>query len=158
MRHQAFLALSQVVFGQFHNRAGQQNDSNQVDGGHQPHGCVRRIEYRDHRFVATPDHHAQRSEPQQGQAQSVAAAQVDQSVLGVGVVGDNGGEGEEQNRDGDKVAPELTQVYFHGLLGQLGAGHTGTRLQNACQQDHHGRRRTDNDGIDKDTECLNQTL
>src|SRR5690606_8518918 len=101
-----------------------------------------------HSLITTPDHHAQSGQAQDREAKGVAALEVNQCVLGVGVVGDDGGKGEEQNGDGNKVATEVAQMHFHGLLGQLGAGHTRARLQNASQQDHHGGGGADDDGVD----------
>src|SRR5690606_38471320 len=109
----AFLALGKVVFGELHDSAGQQHNGNQVDGGHQPHGRVSGVKDGNHSLITTPDHHAQSGQAQNREAKGVAAFQVNQCVLGVGVVGDYGGKGVEQDRDRDKVATEITQMDLH---------------------------------------------
>src|SRR5690606_19173302 len=154
----AFLALGKVVFGELHDSTGQQHNGNQVDGGHQPHGRVSGVKDGNHSLITTPDHHAQSGKAQNREAKGVAALEVNQCVLGVGVVGDDGGKGEEQNGDGNKVATEVAQMHFHGLLGQLRACDTRARFQNACQQDHHRCGGTDDDGIDKHAKRLDQAL
>ena len=82
--------------------------------------------------------------------------QVRQVVVGIGIVGDNRGEGKEENRHRDKVGAPGPQLLHQRRLGHLDPGHAlGVGIG---QQDNEGGAGADDYGVEKNPEHLHVAL
>ena len=76
-------------------------------------------------------------------------------VLGVGIVSEDRGEGEEDDRDGDKIRANRSQMNVQRVLGQLHAGDLA--IDHAGQQDQKRGCRADKDRVDESIRTLAPT-
>ena len=130
------LALREVVPRQLHHRPRQRHDRDQVDRRHQPHRGVGGVEHRRHRLQRAPDHHQADDDAQDEEPGRAAHPEIDHRHLRIGVVADDRGEGEEEDRHRDEVGPDPADVAAERRLGELGAGHRAAGHVGVRQQDH----------------------
>lgn len=100
-------ALAMVVVGQFQRHPRQQQDRRQVGDRHQGHGGICHFPHQRQLRQRAEHHHAQRHAAENQQAARVVVLEEHQVALGIGIVGDDRGEGEEEDGDGDERCPQL---------------------------------------------------
>lgn len=106
-RQLAQAALAMVVVGQLQRHPRQQQDGRQIGDGHQRHGSIRHFPHQRQLRQCAEHHHAQRHAAENDQAARVVVLEEYQVALGIGVVGDDRGKGEEEDGDGDERRPQL---------------------------------------------------
>ena len=146
-----------VILQQNEHVLGQHHDGKQVDQRHHAHGQVGHVPYQRRAADSTKAHHEQY---QQSEGQHHALVILDELdvAFGVSVVTDDGAEAEQEQRNGQEVATPAAQCGAQCGLGQLYAFQFGTRYIGTGQQHDKGRAGAHDDGVDEDTEHLDDAL
>ena len=139
----------------FQSLTGERIESDDIENGHKTDPHITKIPYEGISCDTADEEHDQSQELIEGLPAPFIPEKISHVTSGIENNAEKSGKAEEEQREGNEDHAELSQMVVHGCLQECHTGKTGNQIFRNKQHDHGGTA-ADHDGVDEDTERLNQ--